>query len=53
MSKSRTEIHLHHTVTYGFHITYFHKTQNNVTPLCEDMLHLLSPKSVKKCGKYR
>ena len=21
--------------------------------LCEDMLYLISPKSVKKCGKYR
>jgi len=29
MSKARTEIHLHHTVTYGFHITYFHKTKNS------------------------
>ena len=49
----RTEIHLHRSVMYYFHLTYFHKTQNSAMALCEDMLYPISLKSVKKFGKYR
>jgi len=40
MSKKRTEIHLHHTVMYGFHITYFHKTQNSEMALCGNKTYI-------------
>ena len=46
-------MHLHHSIMHGFHLTYFHKIQNSTIPLCEDMLHLISHKSVKKCEMYR
>ena len=46
-------MHLHHSIMHGFHLTYFHKIQNSAMPLCEDMLHLISHKSVKKCEIYR
>jgi hypothetical protein len=49
----RTEINLHQSVMHGFHLIYFHKPQNNAMPLCEDMLYLISPKSVTKCGTFR
>jgi hypothetical protein len=39
-------------VNYGLHCTDFHRTHKSLAVLCGCPLHRISPKSVKKYGKY-